>query len=172
MAKEASVAPKERISVVYKPATGDAQEEIELPLKLMMLGDFTGRPDDRAVEDRKPINVDKDNFNEVLRQQNLQVDMTVANRLAAEEGEEMGVSLKFQSLKDFSPESVARQVPELNKLLELREALTALKGPLGNVPAFRKMIQSALADEGARDKLLKELDIGGGGDGGGVGSGT
>jgi type VI secretion system protein ImpB len=164
MAKEGSVAPKERVNIVYKPATGDAQEEVELPLKLMMIGDYTLQADDRPIEDRKPINIDKDNFNEVMRKQELNVDLNVANKLSGEEGDEMSVNLKFGSLKDFQPENVARQVPELSKILEVREALTALKGPLGNVPAFRKMIQSALTDEDASEKLLKELDIEGGGE--------
>ena len=67
MAKEGSVAPRERVNIIYKPATGDAKEEKELPLKMMVMGDFTGRPDDRPLEDRKPINVDKDNFSDVMR---------------------------------------------------------------------------------------------------------
>ncbi len=160
MAKEGSVAPKERINIVYKPATGDAQEEVELPLKLLMMGDYLGRSDDRPVEDRKPINIDKDNFNEVMRKQNLKLDLNVRDRLSedADENEEMGVSLKFETLKDFEPEQLVRQVPELKQLLDLREALVALKGPLGNVPAFRKMIQQALSDEDARERLLKELN--------------
>ena len=160
MGKEGSVAPKERINIVYKPATGDAQEEVELPLKLLMMGDYLGRPDDRPVEDRKPINIDKDNFNEVMRKQNLKLDLNVRDRLSedADANEEMGVSLKFETLKDFEPEQLVRQVPELKQLLDLREALVALKGPLGNVPAFRKMIQQALSDEDARQRLLKELN--------------
>jgi type VI secretion system protein ImpB len=157
MAKEGSVAPRERVNIVYKPATGDAQEEKELPLKMLVMGDFTGRPDDRALEDRKPINVDKDNFNEVMRNMNLNLQIQVANKLAEKEGEEMAVKLNFATLKDMDPEAVARQVPELAKLLELREALTALKGPLGNMPEFRKKIQSLVADPAAREKLLKEL---------------
>jgi type VI secretion system protein ImpB len=163
MAKEGSVAPKERINIVYKPATGDAKQEVELPLKLLMLGDYTLRADDTPLEERKPIGIDKDNFNEVLKKHDLKLDLNVGNRLSGNEGDEMAVSLKFGSLKDFDPESVVRQVPELNQLLELREALTALKGPLGNVPAFRKKIQAALADEGGRERLLKELGLGGGG---------
>ena len=159
MAKEGSVAPKERVNIVYKPATGGAQEEVELPLKLMMVGDYTLRNDDTQIEDRKTINIDKDNFNDVMSGQKLSLDLNVANKLSGEENDEMSVSLKFDTLKDFEPENVAKQVPELNKMLELREALTALKGPLGNVPAFRKMIQSVLTDEDARDKLLKELSI-------------
>ena len=62
MAKEGSVAPKERVNVVYKPATGDAQEEVELPLKLLVMSDFTLKEDETPIEDRKAINVDKDNF--------------------------------------------------------------------------------------------------------------
>jgi len=159
MAQEGSVAPKERVNIVYKPATGDAQREVELPLKLVMMGDFTLSPDDRALEDRKPINIDKDNFNEVMRKQDLQITLGVPNRLSGQEGDEMAVNLRFETLKDFEPENVVRQVPELNKLLELRQALTALKSPLGNIPAFRRLIQSVLSDEAAREKLLKELQI-------------
>lgn len=160
MAKEGTVAPKERINIRYKPATGDAREEIELPLKMVVLGDFTMKPDDTPVEDRRMINVDKDNFNEVMASHDLSLDLNVANRLDEGEGgesEEMAVSLKINTLKDFEPENVAQQVPELKKLLELREALTALKGPLGNMPQFRKAIQGMLEDDTAREKLLAEL---------------
>lgn len=158
MAKEGSVAPKERINIVYKPATGDAKEEIELPLKLLVIGDFTQRQEDETLENRPMINVDKDNFNDVLRGQNLSLNINVENKLA-NDGGELPVQLKIQSLKDFDPEAVARQVPELNKLLELREALMALRGPLGNVPAFRKRLQSIVSDEQARSKLLTELGL-------------
>jgi type VI secretion system protein ImpB len=160
MAKEGSVAPKERINIKYSPATGDAQEEVELPLKMMMMGDYTLRADDTPLEDRKPINVDKDNFNKVMEGQNLSLDVLVDNKLSDEPDAEMSMNLQFKSLKDFEPENIVKQVPELNQLLDMREALTALKGPLGNVPAFRKMLQEALTDENARNKLLAELKIG------------
>jgi type VI secretion system protein ImpB len=159
MAKEGSVAPKERVNIVYRPATGDAKEEVELPLKLLIMGDFTRRPDDRTVEEREPINIDKDNFNEVLKGQNLNLDVTIPNKLSEDPEEEMSVSLKFESIKDFEPEAIARKTPELNKLLELREALTSLKGPMSNRPEFRKKIQELIKDEAARQQLLKELKI-------------
>jgi type VI secretion system protein ImpB len=157
MSKEGSVAPRERVNIVYKPATGDAQEEKELPLKLLVMGDFTGRTDDRALEDRKPVNVDKDNFNDVMRSMNLTASMQVADKLSGKEGAELAVNLKIAGLKDLAPEAIAGQVPELKKLLELRDALTALKGPLGNVPEFRKKIEALVKDPAAREKLLKEL---------------
>ena len=159
MAKEGSVAPKERVNIVYRPATGDAKEEIELPLKLLIMGDFTRRPDDRMVEEREPINIDKDNFNEVLKGQNLNLDVTVPNKLSEDPDAEMSVSLKFESIKDFDPEAIAKKTPELNKLLELREALSSLKGPMSNRPEFRKKIQELIKDEATRQQLLKELKI-------------
>ncbi len=159
MAKEASVAPKERVNIVYRPATGDAQEEVELPLKLLILGDFTQTTDERTVEDREPINIDKDNFNEVLKAQNININLTVPNKLSENPDEEMAVNLSFDTIKDFGPESIAEQTPELNKLLELRKALTALKGPLSNVPEFRKKIQSLVKDDATKDQLLKELGV-------------
>ncbi len=160
MSREGSVAPKERVNIVYKPATGNAQEEVELPLKIMMVGDYTLRPDDQPVENRKPINVDKDNFNQVLGEQNLELNLGVSDKLSNEPGAEMAVNLKFKKLSDFTPEGVANQVPEMRKLLELRSALNALKGPLGNVPAFRKKIQGLLGDEEGRAKLMQELGLG------------
>ncbi len=157
MAKEGSVAPRERVNIVYKPATGDAQEEKELPLKLLVMGDFTGQKDDRTLEDRKPVNVDKDNFNDVMRGMNLKAEFQVADKLSEKGGGEIPVNLKFSNLKDMEPEAVAKQVPQLASMLELRDALTALKGPLGNLPEFRKKVQSLVSDPATREKLLKEL---------------
>ena len=159
MAQEGSVAPKERVNIVYRPATGNAQEEVELPLKLMVLGDFTLRQDDRAVEDRAPVSVDKDNFNDVMKAQGLSLTLNVPNKLAEDPEAQMAVNLEFNQINDFSPDAVAAQVPELAKLLELREALKALKGPLANVPDFRRKVQEMVTDEAAREALLKELDL-------------
>lgn len=159
MAKEGSVAPKERVNIVYKPATGDAKEEVELPLKVLVMGDFTMAEDDTPVEDRRAINIDKDNFNDVLKGQNLNLKTNVEDKLGDDPDAPMAVDLDFNSLKDFDPDAIVQKVPELKQLMELRTALTALKGPLGNVPVFRKKIQEMVKDDGARARLLKELGI-------------
>lgn len=160
MAKEGSVAPKERVNVTFKPATGDAQEELELPLKLMVLGDFTQRPDDRTIEERKPVSIDKNSFDDVMAKQELGLTFAVPNRLQDDaEGDDLPVELKITSMKDFSPANLVEQVPELKKLMELRDALVALKGPLGNTPAFRKAIESVLSDDDSRDRVLSELGL-------------
>ncbi len=159
MANDGSVAPKERINIKYSPSTGDSSEDVELPFKVMVMGDFTQQADDRPVEERKPVNINKDNFNEVISKQNLSLNLNVSDKLTDIEGSELSINLSLNNLKDFEPESIVRQVPELNKLLELREALVALKGPLGNVPAFRKEIQSVLDDDAKKQQLMSELDI-------------
>jgi type VI secretion system protein ImpB len=162
MAKDQSVAPKERVNITYKAATGNAQEEKELPLKVLAIGDYTGRPDDRQLEERKPINIDKDNFTEVLKEHKLSVEMNVADKLSGEANAELPVKLELKSMRDFEPEGIVAQVPELKRLLELREALTALKGPMSSRRGFRKLLEGLLADDAGRDRLMKELGLGGG----------
>jgi type VI secretion system protein ImpB len=159
MAQQGSVAPKERVNVVYRPATGDAKEEVELPLKVLVMGDFTLREDERAVEDRKPINIDKDNFNDVLAGQKLQLKTAVPDTLSREPDAEMSLELDFKSIKDFTPDAIVEKIPQLKQILELREALKAVKGPLGNIPAFKKKLSSIIDDEDAKAKLLAELGI-------------
>jgi type VI secretion system protein ImpB len=160
MAKEATVAPKERINIVYKPAT-NMDEDVELPLKLVVLSDFTGREDSTALEDRKVINIDKDNFNQVLAEQRITMSFGVRDRLTpnAQEGDEIPVNLEIQNLKSFQPEQVVQQVPELKALLEIRDALVAMKGPLGNVKAFSQKLKQVLSDDAAREKLIRELNL-------------
>ncbi len=67
--------------------------------------------------------------------------------------------LKFESIRDFEPDSIVENVPELKQLIALRSALKALKGPLGNLPEFRKRIQEAVKDDGIRQRLLTELGV-------------
>jgi type VI secretion system protein ImpB len=124
-----------------------------------MVGDYTLRPDPRPLEDRKPINVDKDNFQKVMNEQKLALSFEVKDRLSDAENSELTVNLKFRRLSDMEPEAIANQVPELKKLLDLRAALTALKGPLGNEKAFRNKIQHLLGDPAQRNKLVNELGL-------------
>lgn len=159
MAKEGSVAPKERVNIVYRPATGDAKEEIELPMKVLVMGDFTLQADSRSVEDRQPVNIDKDNFNEVLDAHNVKLETVVENKLSDEPDAQMSLNLDFKSMKDFEPDTIIQKIPELKKLMELRDALKALKGPLGNIPEFRKKIQDLVKDDEVKARLLKELGI-------------
>ncbi len=154
-----SESPKERINVTYKPATGDQSAEIEIPYKLTVLGEFNPDEEAKPVEDKKVISVNKNNFNDVLKHQNLSMSFSVDDKLTNEEGSSLTVNLKLETMKDFSPENIVENVDEMQKMMELRQSLIALKGPLGNVPAFRKAIESAISDETERNNLLEELSL-------------
>jgi type VI secretion system protein ImpB len=154
-----SVAPKERVNITYRPAAEGAQAEVELPFKILVLGDLTGRPDERPIEERDPISVDKDNFDKVMAAQALGAEISVPDALSGQPHAELAMALEFKGLADFRPENIAAQVPELRRLLELRAALVALKGPVVNVPGFVRKIRELLKDPELRARLLRELEI-------------
>ena len=159
MSKEASVAPKERVNIVYRPADGEGREDVELPMKMLVTGDFTGATDDRPMEKREPIAINKDNFNDVMKGQNISLQFDVPNRLTGQPDCELEVKLNIETLRDFGPEAIAEQVPELKMLLELRDAMRSLKGPVANLPDFRRKIQELISYEATRAKLMAEIDL-------------
>jgi type VI secretion system protein ImpB len=159
MSQEVSVAPKERINIVYKSSTGDQQEQVELPLKLLVVGDFTNGVMSDTLSERSPININKTNFNAVLKDHKIKLALTVPDRLSQQENASLSVELNVNSIEDFEPDHLVNNVPELKKLLSLRDALKGLKAPLGNVPAFRKRLAEIVADDAARQQILSELNI-------------
>ncbi len=158
--EEGSVAPAERVNIVYRPSASGAKEDVELPMKLLVAGDFTGKEDTRTIEEREPISIDKDNFNDVLKAHDCRLHLTVPNNLSPTPGSELDVDLSFASMADFAPDRIAAQIPVLKALLEVRDSLTALKGPLANVPEFRSKLQQLIKDEGARKQICQEIGIG------------
>ncbi|QOR17033.1 type VI secretion system contractile sheath small subunit [Haemophilus parainfluenzae] len=157
--KDGSVAPKERINIKYVPATEGQTAEVELPLNLLVVGDMKGRADDSSIEERSMVSINKNNFSSVMGEMDIKLNINVPNKLSGKDNDELNVDLSFGSLNDFSPDSIVNKVPELKKLLELREALTAVKGPLGNVPAFRARLTELLENDESREKLLEELNL-------------
>ena len=107
MAKEPSVAPKERVNIVYRASVGDIKEDVELPLKTLVMGDFTGRHDERSLENREPINVDKDNFNDVMKAQGIHLNFTVPDKLSKQPDSDLDLHLNIESINDFGPEAIA-----------------------------------------------------------------
>lgn len=168
MGREASTAPKERINVTFKPATGNAQEEIELPLKVTVIGDFLQRYDDRLLQDRKPVSINKNNFADVMQKQNLGLQFAVPRKLQEGESDvDLQVKLTVGSMRDFEPGSIIEQIPEMAQLNQLRQALVSLKGPLGNLPAFRNILEGILKNPAQREAILREVE-GASGDAGAV----
>ena len=155
---ESSVAPKERINISYRPATGSAKESVELPFKLLVLGDFATEESNDSIEERDLVEINDRNFDEVMSAFDLSIEFTVDNKMTDDDSV-IDVALKIDQLSDFSPDSIVEQVPELKTMLQLRGALQALKGPLGNSPQMRKYIQALLSDEDGRTALRKEIGV-------------
>ncbi|MCV3400449.1 type VI secretion system contractile sheath small subunit [Campylobacter lari] len=152
---DGSSAPKERINITYKTKTNGQNAEIELPLKLMIMANLTGK-NKQNLEDREIVSINKINFNQVMQKLDIKTQFNVKNTLGGD-AEELDINLKISSMKDFSPDNIVQQVPELNKLMRLREALMALKGPMGNIPNFRKAVLDALKNEKTKEQLLLEI---------------
>ncbi len=149
--------PPSRVNIRYVKDTGDAKEEVELPLKLLVMGDFTLREDDTPLEERGKISVNKNNFSEVLKEQKLGLDLVVPDTLAGGDNE-LAVKLKLESLDDFTPTGIARQIPQLNTMLQVRELLKDLKARVISNRDFRRELERILKDEKQRNELMAELD--------------
>lgn len=153
---DGSNAPKERINISYKAKTNGAAADVELPLKLMVMSNFTSDTNNIPLEEREPVSINKVNFNKVMEQMGITTNFNVKNTINPDAGE-MSINLNIKSMADFSPDNIVKQVPELQKLMALREALTALKGPMGNVPEFRKKLLAILSDAEKKEQLMLEI---------------
>lgn len=149
--------PPARINLFLEVETGGAKKKMELPLRMLVMGDFLGRETDEEVADREITNINKDNFENVLKSSELELDYTVADKLRGGDNE-MKVNLKFDSMKSFNPEQIARQIPELDRLLATRNLLSDLRNRLISMGDFRKQLESVIKDDALRAKLLGELD--------------
>lgn len=148
--------PKARINLRLDLHTGGAQKKTELPLKLLVTGDFSNGRDKRVVSEREKISVNKNNFDSVLSEFSPAVNYAVPDAVAAD-GSEQQVSLTFRSMKDFEPEQVARQIPQLNVMLAMRNLLRDLKSNLLDNATFRKDFETILRDPALSRELRSEL---------------
>ena len=153
MAKGPSKARESRVNIAISDRLRGGAEP-ELPFRLLVMGDYTLKDDKRPIEEREPLDINKSNFDSVMQSLNLSLDSAVPDRIVG--SGEMPVSLRFGTLKDFRPESVARQVPQLKKLLELRDAMKALRPKMGDKAAQKELL-GAIKDPQVRDQILKMI---------------
>lgn len=150
--------PKARVNIKLDLHTGGAQKKVELPLKLMVLGDYSNGREDRALSERTKINIKKNNFDSVLAEFAPELKLTVENTFA-DDGSDASVDLNFQKMKDFEPEQVARQIPSLRALLATRNLLRDLKSNLLDNATFRHELERIVKDETLSDELRAELAV-------------
>jgi type VI secretion system protein ImpB len=148
--------PKARVNIKLDLHTGGAQKKVELPLKLLVMGDYSNGQDTRALAEREKVSINKNNFNAVLADFNPRAKIAVENMLAAD-GSELPVDLEFHSMDDFKPEVVAGKVPELRALMAARNLLRDLKSNLLDNAMFRRELEKILKDPGLSERLRADL---------------
>ena len=148
--------PKARINLKLDLHTGGASKKTELPLKLLVAGDFSHGQASAPLSERTKVNLNKNNFDAVLSEYSPKVTVAVKNTLA-DDGSEDSISLTFQSMKDFSPEQVSRQIPQLKAMLSMRNLLRDLKANLLDNQSFRKELEKILLDPALSAELRAEL---------------
>ena len=154
-----------RVQITYDVEIGDAIEMKELPFVMGVLGDLTGQPEKplAALKERKFVEINPDNFDAVLKGMEPHLAYSVANKLTdSADGSQLKVDLKFESLDDFSPENVAKQIGPLRELLELRTRLSDLRGSLQGNDKLDEMLLDAVSNTETREKLRKEIETNGG----------
>ncbi|WIO42004.1 type VI secretion system contractile sheath small subunit [Klebsiella electrica] len=149
--------PRARVNIKLDLVTGGDKKKIELPLKLLSVGDFSNGKAQGTLSEREKINITMSNFNSVLADLHPEVCLTVKNTLA-NDGSEEYVKLAFQDMKDFEPEAVARQIPQLRVMLAMRNLLRDLKSNLLDNITFRKELEIILKDPALSDELRSELN--------------
>jgi type VI secretion system protein ImpB len=153
MAKGASKARESRVNIVISDRLKGGAEP-ELPFRILVMGDYTMKTDKRAIDQREPLDINKSNFNAVMQKFNLSLDISVPDRIAGQG--EMAAQLRFNTPDDFRPEAIARQVPQLRKLLEIREAMKALRQGLNNKENVVGL-REAFKDPAMVEKVLKMI---------------
>jgi type VI secretion system protein ImpB len=154
---------KPRVHITYDVETEGALRKQELPFVVGVMGDFSGDPTRKLdpLSKRKFVQISRDNFSQVMQSLNVGLEMSVANTMVDEEGKEMKVNLKFESMEDFEPAAVARQIEPLRKLMATRERLRDLMAKVDRSEDLEGLLDKVLTDEDALKKLTEEL----GGDG-------
>jgi len=148
--------PKARVNIKLDLHTGGAQKKVELPLKLMVMGDYSNGREQRPLSERSKIDINKNNFNGVLAEFHPSVKLAVPDT-QTDNGSDTSVELTFRDMKDFEPEHVARQIPELRAMLAMRNLLRDLKSNLLDNATFRRELERILKDDALSDKLHAEL---------------
>ncbi len=136
-----------RVQITYDVEIGDAIETKELPFVLGVLGDYSGNPKEPLpkMKDRKFVEIDRDNFDDVLKGVAPRVQMQVDNQLK-KDNSRMGVELNFSKLEDFEPANIVNQIEPLKKLLEVRTRLSDLRNKITGNDKLEELLEDIVRD--------------------------
>jgi len=149
-----------RVQITYDVEVGGAIELKELPFVLGVMGDFVGKPEEPlpAFKNRKFVEIDPDNFNQVLAGMAPRLAYTVDNKLQ-DDGSKMGVELKFSGIEDFEPDRIVQQVEPLRKLVEARQKLADLRSKMDGNEKLENMPEDIIANVDKQKELSNQLWI-------------
>jgi type VI secretion system protein ImpB len=152
---------KPRVHIKYEVETEGAMVERELPFVVGVMGDFAGDPtkDLGSLSDRKFVQIDRDNFDDVMKRIAPGLKFRVADKLSGEEGKEMAVDLKFNSIEDFEPSQVVNQVEPLRKLQEKRDMLRDLLAKADGSEKLETILERVLQNDEELKALADELGV-------------
>jgi len=149
-----------RVQITYDVEIGDSIEMKEIPFVVGVLADLSGKPDEPPpkLKDRKFIEIDRDNFDNVLEGMKPRIAFKVDNKLSGDDTK-MAVELRFKGLDDFHPERVADQVTPLRKLGEARRKLSDLLSKLDGNDKLDELLQNVIANTDSLQKLSEQSSI-------------
>lgn len=149
-----------RVQITYDVEVGGAIELKELPFVVGVMGDFVGKPDEAlpALKNRKFVEIDPDNFNQVLAGMAPRLAFTVDNKLADDDSK-LGVELRFKDIEDFEPDNIVQQVEPLRKLVEARQRLADLRSKMDGNEKLESMLEDIIANADKQKELSGELGI-------------
>jgi type VI secretion system protein ImpB len=151
---------KPRVHITYDVETEGAAVVRELPFVMGVMGDFSGDPTAplQSMSERKFVQIDRDNFNDVMARMNPGLNLRVDNKLS-EEGGQMAVGLKFNGIEDFEPARVAEQVPALRSLMETRAKLRDLMSKVDRSEELEGLLEKVLRNEDELKALHGQLGL-------------
>jgi type VI secretion system protein ImpB len=147
--------PPARINLKLDVGKGNAKKKIELPLKTLVVGDFSFKKHDDRVTEREKISINKENFTQVMESMDLKLNYNVENKMTGTG--DLNVDLKVKNMDSFKPENVAKNIPALSKMLAARNLLKDLKSNLLDNREFRKRLEEIIKDPAAAKSLQEEL---------------
>jgi len=151
---------KPRVHIKYEVETEGAMVERELPFVVGVMGDFAGDPtkDLGSLNDRRFVQIDRDNFDDVMKRIAPGLKFRVDNKLG-EGGDQLAVDLKFNSMEDFEPASVVQQVEPLRKLQEKRDKLRDLMAKADGSEKLEELLERILQNDEELKALAGELGV-------------